>query len=125
MAGASSSSEAWLAGSEAWLAVSASTAAEAQAGEASTLGTQGHGSPGGRALDGAPLALPLPRASAQRQDSGNQTKPPATAEAPVVSGPPADGWAWTGLLLKGTRQWAGRSWPPHSLPVQLRGSFPI
>lgn len=47
VAGASSSSEAWLAGSEAWLAVSASTAAEAQAGPASTLGTQaGHGHPG-------------------------------------------------------------------------------
>lgn len=40
VAGVSSSSEAWLAGSEAWLAVSASTTvAEAQAGEASTLGT--------------------------------------------------------------------------------------
>lgn len=47
VAGASSSSEAWLAGSEAWLAVSTSTAAEAQAGDDPSLGTRGrHGSPG-------------------------------------------------------------------------------
>ena len=67
VAGASSSSEAWLAGSEAWLAgseawlaVSASTAAEAQAGDTPSLGTRaGHGSPGG-ALESMHLPAPQP-----------------------------------------------------------------
>ena len=104
VAGVSSSSEAWLAGSEAWLAVSASAAAEAQAGEASTLGTQGHGSPGGRALDGTHLpqppppgpACPLPShqwGSTDAKDSGGQRKQnlPITAEAQEIIGPPANG----------------------------------
>lgn len=90
VAGASSSSEAWLAGSEAWLVVSASAAAAA--GEASTLGTRRHGSPQ-VGLWTAPVAPAPARLLSSHQEVITETKdskPNKTNPHPQI--PLRQGW---------------------------------
>lgn len=100
VAGVSSSSEAWLAGSEAWLAVSASTTmAEVLAGEASTLGTGQDRGVLGQALSSPSFPRPLPltllrpfiSVSLRRQVIGSQLKlnTPRCVVAQVITGLPA------------------------------------
>lgn len=85
VAGASSSSEAWLAGSEAWLVVSASAAAAA--GEASTLGTGGHRSPGvglWTAPSGRSPSSPPPLSSGGHHRDKRLSKPNKTNPHPQI-----------------------------------------